>query len=272
VHLIKNWLSVNFFFKTISENINYKLKKPFCKIIFGEKKIMEKLQSEGKCVYCEQKYSQSGMGRHLNTHLKKLEKETSVKGTAFHLYIPVSEMFLHLLVNGTKTLGDLDSYLRAIWLECCGHMSAFKVKGKEYAFDIDATAFGEKMSQKVGKVFTKGQTLQYDYDYGSTTSFEIKVVDEYNLKVPKGILLLSRNEPLPILCHSCQKKPAVAICSVHMYEGECLFCKSCAKKHEKSCPDFEDYANISVVNSPRMGVCAYDGGTIDLERDGVWKG
>jgi len=233
---------------------------------------MKKLHSEGQCVYCKTKYSKSGMSRHLSTHLKKIEKETSVKNKAFHLYVPAAEMFLHLFVNGNTTLDSLDSFLRAIWLECCGHMSSFKIKGKEYDYDWDATDFGEKMTQKVNKVFTKGQILEYDYDFGSTTSFGIKVVNEYNIKVSEGILLLSRNEPLPILCHSCKKKPASEICSVHMYEGECLFCRSCAYKHEKSCPDFEDYANLAVVNSPRMGVCAYEGGTIDLERDGVWKG
>ena len=27
----------------------------------------------------------------------------------------------------------------------------------------------------------------------------------------------------------------------------------------------------TVVNSPRMGECGYEGGSIDLERDGVYK-
>jgi len=34
---------------------------------------------------------------------------------------------------------------------------------------------------------------------------------------------------------------------------------------------YADYAAMPVVNSPRMGVCAYEGGTIDRERDGVYK-
>lgn len=32
-------------------------------------------------------------------------------------------------VRGTATLTDVDSYLRAIWLECCGHMSRFSLEG-----------------------------------------------------------------------------------------------------------------------------------------------
>jgi hypothetical protein len=49
-----------------------------------------------------------------------------------------------------------------------------------------------------------------------------------------------------------------------------LFCDKCAKKHAKKCEDFEDYAALPVVNSPRMGVCAYEGGCIDTERDGAF--
>lgn len=69
-----------------------------------------------------------------------------------------------------------------------------------------------------------------------------------------------------------KEKPSSYICTVHMYETDkCLFCTTCAKKHEKVCDDFEDYASMPVVNFPRMGVCGYGGGTIDVERDGAYK-
>jgi hypothetical protein len=55
-----------------------------------------------------------------------------------------------------------------------------------------------------------------------------------------------------------------------MYEEDAGFCDKCAEKHAKKCADFEDYASLPIVNSPRMGVCGYMGGTIDTERDGVF--
>lgn len=232
---------------------------------------MELLKSEGKCIYCDKVYQRAGITRHLSSHLKELH-DSNAKAKAFHLQIPAGEMFLHLLVSGKKSLADLDTFLRAIWLECCGHLSGFQVKGQRYDWDDETMSAGEKMSRTMSDLFKKGMVLQYDYDYGSTTQLEIKVVNEYNIAVRGGIKLLSRNEPLSILCHNCNKKPAVEICSVHVYEGASFFCKACAKKHEKECPDFEDYAAMPVINSPRMGVCAYDGGTIDKKRDGVWKG
>ena len=235
---------------------------------------MEELKSEGVCVFCNKTYTKAGMSRHLGTHLKTIQTENKTKGISYHVQVPAAEMFLHLLVKDKTKFEELDAFLRGIWLECCGHLSAFRVKGMHYDIDFDDyenTDFGEPMKKAVGKLFHKGMQLDYEYDFGSSTYLEIKVLNEYQISLPSNIVLLSRNEPLPILCHSCNKKPAIEICSICIYEGACMFCKSCAKKHVKSCGDFEDYS-MPVVNSPRMGVCAYDGGTIDTKRDGAWKG
>jgi hypothetical protein len=61
------------------------------------------------------------------------------------------------------------------------------------------------------------------------------------------------------------------MCSVCCWETEAYFCEKCAKKHEKECEDFADYSRMPVVNSPRMGECGYRSGSIDLQRDGVYK-
>ncbi|KJV07138.1 hypothetical protein [Methylocucumis oryzae] len=37
------------------------------------------------------------------------------------------DFWLHLEMNGSAKLKDLDSYLRAMWLECCRHLSEFSV-------------------------------------------------------------------------------------------------------------------------------------------------
>jgi hypothetical protein len=212
------------------------------------------------------------MSRHLTTHLKELDGQKEIKKQAFHIRITAAEMFLHLLIDGMQPLQRLDNFLRTIWLECCGHMSSFEVKGKKYYNDWDVGEIGEKKSQKVSKIFKKGIKLDYQYDFGSTTYLEIEVLGEYKIHIEGGIQLLTRNEPLEILCHDCKKEPAIEICSVCMYHEASFFCKKCAKKHAKKCEDFEDYAAMPVVNSPRMGVCGYEGGQIDTERDGVWKG
>jgi len=220
--------------------------------------------------------------RHVNTHLKKIAEDPKAKkGGSFVVQVKCFEFFLTLWVDGKATFGDLDQFLRHIWLECCGHMSAFIDREGRYTHPKAAEAddpFGffdsnpneVPMNTKVEKVFCKGKKLMYEYDFGSTTMLDIEVKTDYPVAADKKIVLLSRNEPLKILCDGCQKAPAVEICGVHIYEGEGVFCAKCAKKHAKSCEDFADYAALPVVNSPRMGVCAYEGGIIDTERDGVY--
>ncbi len=239
------------------------------------------LKSEGVCLYCNEIVSKQGMSRHVSTHLKKMEKELEKdnknKAKYYHLSITAAEMFLVLVVESKTDFDELDDFFRAIWLECCGHMSSFRVKSGVTIMDMrDDFGFGfepntKPMTTKVSKVFEKELTLDYEYDFGSTTGFKIKVLDKYTLPLQEdNILLISRNEPLPILCRICEKEPAQEICGIHMYDDG-FFCKKCAKKHAKKCEDFEDYAKMPVVNSPRMGTCAYEGGQIDEERDGYYK-
>ena len=243
-------------------------------INFLKLNIMEKeLKSEGKCVYCNQMVAKAAITKHLAKHLQDLEKEHKTTETAFHVKIQVQEMFLNLLVSGDAQLVDLDDFLRAIWLECCGHMSSFRQKGKEYNIDWDDEDgdIGEPMGELIVNIFKEDMVLNYEYDFGSTTSFDVKVLKAYHVSVKEPVILLSRNEPLAIMCGLCKTQPAVKMCGVHMYEEYAFYCKDCQKKHAKVCPDFKDYAAMPVVNSPRMGVCAYDGGSIDKKRDGVFK-
>ncbi len=171
-------------------------------------------------------------------------------GVSYHLRVEAGPYFLQLLMDGDATLKKLDAFLRKIWLECCGHLSRFSVG----------------MTRKASQVFEPGIQLDYEYDFGSTTELTVKVLAQYAFGVKKGIELLSRNEPLEIMCDKCGKQPAVELCTVHWSEEERFFCEKCAEPHQKECEDAE-YAMMPVVNSPRMGECGYEGGTIDLERD-----
>ncbi len=217
---------------------------------------MKKTDSVGKCHYCEKPYSKRSISRHLETHLKALPPVDRKK--SFHLRVEAGPYFLQLMVDGDARLEDVDRFLRQIWLECCGHLSQFCLDrqwGEE-----------EKMNQLVRRVFSPGQKLWYAYDFGSTTELDIKVLSVHPVATKENILLLSRNEPFETKCEKCKKKPAAQLCTVHWGEEEGFFCDSCAEKHEEECEEAE-YAMVDVVNSPRMGACAYDGGSIDLERD-----
>ena len=255
--------------------------------------MQEKIKSEGKCLFCGKMFAKAGVNKHLAAHLSEIAM-TEQTGKSFILKVETEKRygstpyFLSLWVDSETTLKTIDKFLRDIWLECCGHLSAFrdpasKKKRSSGLFNAmeafqqltkgnAATNSGDiPMSRKAKDVLYKGLMLEYEYDFGSTTMLNITVVDEYSVKAEKKIVLLSRNEPLQIMCLTCKKVPATQICTVCMYNGDAVFCNKCAKKHAKECEDFDDYASMPVVNSPRMGVCGYEGGSIDTTRDGVFQ-
>ncbi|MBO6185046.1 MAG: hypothetical protein J6O88_10240 [Chryseobacterium sp.] len=222
----------------------------------------QELISEGKCVFCEELLEKSKINTHLKKHLKDFLKQEPL-GTSFLLQIftypnyKKSPYFIYLLVDGEAKMKDIDGFLKDIWLDCCGHMSEFEGRIAK--------------SRKLVDILEKGMDVGYEYDFGSTTYLQIKVVEEFSYKSPKKIYLLSRNEPLKLMCHTCKEQPASVMCSVEQWEDqEHMFCDECATKHEEVCEDFADYAALPIVNSPRMGECGYEGGYIDKERDGIF--
>lgn len=259
----------------------------------------EKLKSEGKCLFCNKLYTKAGINRHLQKHLEQ-KAIGGRPGKSFLLKVETDKSwgstpyFLSLWMDGEAEMEDLDFFLRSIWLECCGHLSSFtnpkkrsryggmwdffeaeelleKGKIKAYEKMMEEENGEVPMSRKAKNVFEEKLTLEYEYDFGSTTALQVTAMSVYPIKADQKIVLLSRNEPLSIMCSSCGKKPATQICTVCEYEEEAMFCDTCAVKHAKQCEDFDDYAAMPVVNSPRMGVCGYEGGDIDMARDGIVK-
>ena len=221
----------------------------------------EEFISVGKCLYCNQAFSQKDIARHLKTHLTAQQKKVPSPDVVYHLKVEAGVYFLQLLVKGCAEFESLDDFLRDIWVDCCQHMSGFNSKTDEI-----------EMEDTLEAVLVPKMKFTYDYDYGTTTTLDLAVVGIYQMAMEEEILLLSRNEPLKIMCSLCEKEPAVFLCAAHGYMiDEFLFCKGCGKKHKKVCEEFDDYASMPVVNSPRMGECGYEGGSIDVERDGAYK-
>lgn len=222
--------------------------------------IMGNSISAGKCVFCGETCRQQDMTKHLAVHLKDKEKNNTGKtGQSLHIKVEAGPYFLHLLVGSDATFKNLDKFLRDIWLECCGHLSAFRYKNSNLA-----------MARKIADMVSPKMKLEYDYDFGDTTSLSLSVAGAYAFPAAKKIELLSRNEPLRIMCTICNTKPATVICPFCLYDEDAFYCDQCAEQHEETCADFEEETALPVVNSPRMGVCGYTGGYIDKGRDGVF--
>ena len=78
-----------------------------------------------------------------------------------------------------------------------------------------------------------------------------------NHMIQRKLTILSRNNPPEFLCDECQEKPAKVICAECIHDGAGFLCDDCMVTHE--C--WEDM-QLSICNSPRMGVCGYEGSDI----------
>lgn len=216
-------------------------------------------QSKGTCTYCGQETTKSGMTKHLSACPQRraiVEQADGKKGaseTLFHLRAQAAGQggfWLDLEMRGNAKLADLDHYLRAIWLECCGHMSQFSM-GKRW---------GEEISQdlKAKIIFTPDTQLTHIYDFGTSSETLIKVAGmrEGKPTTTHPIALMARNLMPEAKCIKCEK-PAAWLCTECLIEHDVwgTLCDQHAKKHPHN-----NYGEpIPLVNSPRMGMCGYDG-------------
>jgi hypothetical protein len=224
----------------------------------------QKTARNGKCFLCEGIFDKSAMTRHLAKCLREHEAQpdaSSMKkpraSAALHLivegrYLP--EYWMHLAAPADTSLGMLDQFLRDIWLECCGHMSAFAIDEVNYSVSPMDEFDDEDMSAKLGDVVRPGTMFTHQYDFGSTTELALKVVSELEHgPADRKIQILARNEPPPIVCTSCGQ-PATRVCTQCLYDGKGWLCDKCVGTHK-----CDDEMLLPVVNSPRVGVCGYTG-------------
>ena len=211
---------------------------------------MARTQTKGTCALCGKVYARAGMTKHLQGCLQK--EAGPGKGQRIFLILVAdrysTDYWLHLKVAAGTNLKAIDTFLRNIWLECCGHLSAFMHGREELG-----------MGRKVDFIFTPGLELDYTYDFGSSTELRLKVVDDFEgvMKSKKPVELLARNEAPMIPCDECGSRQAEMICEECNWEGEGWLCKQCAEKHE--CADGDEDLFLPIPNSPRAGVCAYTG-------------
>ena len=134
-------------------------------------------------------------------------------------------------------------------------MSAFEIEEQRYSVQ-PMKEYGEVgMSARLGKILQPGMAFSYEYDFGSTTELELKVIGMLARGKTKGAVeLLARNDAPPVVCQLCGAEPATQICSECAWKDKGWLCQGCAKSHAcgtEMC--------LPVVNSPRAGVCAYAG-------------
>jgi hypothetical protein len=347
------------------------------------------LMTKGFCNFCKSEIDKAKMTQHLKYCKQRaainaandadMEDEMQQKEKLLHIlaegrYNP--QYWMYLEIPASAALFSLDSFFRDIWVECCGHLSAFKIGGISYADDPEDFSFEivgtedeedeedgqaeeggededeeeeedeedlspEEFAEEIGKfldeqpaellniipdelqvelrkphsrdelvallkdritslpkptfsitpgnieeqrsihfqklvlqflldmvedrslsvplekVLKVKQKFTYEYDFGSTTELNLRVISEREGVALQGedddvVFILARNEPPAIVCRKCGK-PATKVVSGYFNVEANAYCNKCARRSED-----EDML-LPVVNSPRVGVCGYTG-------------
>jgi hypothetical protein len=216
-------------------------------------------QTKGVCTYCGEEKRVGQMTEHLSSCPKrqvaiaKAEHRKADREKLYYLRVQDAwggGYWLDLEMRGTAKLKSLDQFLRAIWLECCGHLSRFSLGGWE----------GEEIAKArtAEEVFNSGVTLTHIYDFGTSSMTLIQFVESREGKPttrhPLG--LMARNVQPAAKCIEC-KQPAAWLCIECVIEdrNSGYLCQ----EHVESHPHDEYGEPFRIVNSPRLGMCGYQG-------------
>ncbi len=155
----------------------------------------------------------TGIAKHLQTCKKRVDlcekAEKTEKYFELLLYGAYNkDYWLIIQIKENATLDDLDRFIRDIWVECCGHLSAFEIDGVSYEREPDDDfGWGEpakSTNHTLKQVLTTGMIFNYEYDFGSTTEIMVKVLDHYSSqKQNEKVVILSRNNPPEFACSIC---------------------------------------------------------------------
>ena len=213
------------------------------------------MKSKGKCGFCNDLFSGTTVTKHLQVCTKRKEAQTKepMKEKIFLLRAGEGPFWVYFEVKASSSLKEIDSFLRELWLECCGHLSAFRIQEQTYAVEPDSEFWDKTMGVRIANVLAPGLSFSHEYDFGTTTELNLKCLAERTGQL-KGIPVLAKNEFPSFPCHHCEKEESKKICSQCLWDKEWMFCSSCTKKH-----DCDEDMFLPVVNSPRMGACGYTG-------------
>ena len=230
------------------------------------------MPTDGGCTICGQVMTLRKMRGHLLGHFGEMAGKRPPPGGACLVritgYSPIRH-WLYVRIGPRATLRMLDALLRDVWVDCCGHLSSFSTDDVSYesspsmdGFDYDDR---ETATMDVGaaRVISEYGSLRYEYDYGTTTELFVQMVCMCPASgIGKGeVELLARNVDIPHDCTECGGKGTAACLCVNCTweERDTVMCAACAKEHRHGRGrDSEKVYLLSVTNSPRMGMCAYD--------------
>ena len=206
---------------------------------------------KAKCYYCNKELTERTIKRHMKNcseMKKRIEEQSATNKKQRNQFIIAikpkydgNEYCIYLSIDGTLGLVHIDQFIRDIWVECCGHLSGFRIRGKFYQ--------DYSMNTKLNDILDINEKFEYEYDFGSTTHLILEVVDIIQVSSSfSQIEIIARNHEIEHECEICGAKA-----NYFNYEKDEWECKNCIDK------DTDMISKFDYCNSPRDGVCCYEG-------------
>lgn len=252
----------------------------------------------GKCFLCGGTFPKRAIARHLKACLPAHPSPGRGKPVRLlHLqaegkYAP--EYWLHLEIPADATLADLDAFLRAIWLECCDHLSAFTIKDQEYEYGYEDEDDDEDEHEHETDLDMLGALLdEHETDLGMLAPLLKKLLAQQKMPKSMNRKLSSVLSPGDTFIHEYDfgttttlklkvvgelqglppKKGVRVLARNYAPFIPCSVCgeravyintfdwptKTYCEAHADTDEEYDKEELLPVVNSPRMGQCGYDG-------------
>ncbi|NRT71665.1 SEC-C metal-binding domain-containing protein [Clostridium beijerinckii] len=158
---------------------------------------------QGRCYYCNKELTERTIKRHAKSCsvMKKSieEKMNQAKEVREQFIISMKDKYnpslycIYVSIDAKLQLQHLDKFIRDIWVECCGHLSAFHIDEEIYHDNSDEQY---EMNFYLKDVLNINKKFEYEYDFGSTTYLTLEVVDI--IQVPSEfsqVEVIARNNP-----------------------------------------------------------------------------
>ena len=117
--------------------------------------------------------------------------------------------WLAIEARADAKLEALDATLRRTWLECCGHLSAFRIGDVDYfsrGYEVGGWSVPGLTRKRVERTMTArlgdalppvGDRIGYQYDFGSTTMLQLTVTGERRGRIGRSACTPPGAQPRP---------------------------------------------------------------------------
>ena len=169
-------------------------------------------------------------------------RKSEISNYITDLTINVDSAAKNTLINSPFPIIILETDGNVIW-----RSSKFN---KEFA-NVGINSYIDDIAKEIKMDIENQDTTQID----KQISIEDKiyhVIGNFVKIKQKAVRLLGRNAPYHFSCSVCGKEAAYLCCECQWTQDNPFLCEDCAREHEHG-------SMLPVVNSPRMGVCAYCG-------------